>query len=219
MAIVRPEWKQRVDQLAPNVGICLEDSVRQAVDDWNRNNLGKVLTITGYHGRKRVNEMFSSRAVLDHFGIINAEGVHTQGLAAHTGMQAEWIVEKAISLRSNGVALYCPLFHLPRFLLTTLEAFRRRMNSGGDYAMFPVIPVPVIRPSGQKNLLDTIAEKEGGESDDVNEYRTLSEEEAAWREFPRIAAYQQAKADGSPGDCMTTERFGLYTDWLLRRMG
>lgn len=194
-------------------GIELDGAVKEAVQAFKSSGQSGHLLVAGYHGPKRVEEMFDERVVRQHYGLSLGASVHSQGLADHSGHQAQWVAAKCLELDVKEVQVHVPAFHLTRIYLTVLEALRRVMNPDGDFPQVLLLPKPYVQDVTAATLIDVNAEKAGGESDDPAEYRTLCEARAALGEHARILIYQKPKGDGSPGDCLTTERLLGYMQW------
>lgn len=208
----------RPEAIAAIPGIELTSSAELAVNRFNDFRELHHLLIAGYHGEKRVSEMFAQDVVCDYFGV-NPErraNVYSQGIAKHAGEQAQWIAMMMATHKISSVEVVAPAFHLPRFYLTLLEALRRKFNSGGDFAEVIVVPTAFKQSPTARTLLDIGAEALEGESDDREAYRTLCEADVVAGEYDRVRKYQLPKSDGSPGDCLTTERLRKYCAWVER---
>ncbi|MEN9552393.1 MAG: hypothetical protein RI935_770 [Candidatus Parcubacteria bacterium] len=198
-----------VDAVSAIAGIQLDGSVLQAISMFDQQSSIRHCLITGYHGQKRVDEMFIQNKVADYFGSKRTDGLISQGKANHTGHQAAWITQHVKELGLESLIVIAPAFHLPRVYVTFLEALRRVLGDEG-YLKFKLIPIAYGGNPEAPELLDVAAEAEHGESDDSHEYRTVNQVMAVPGECNRIGGYQQVKPDGSQGDCLTTPRLVEY---------
>ncbi len=194
-------------------GIELEGAVKEAVQVFKSSGQNGHLLVAGYHGPKRVEEMFDERVVRQRYDLSLDASVHSQGLADHSGHQAQWVAAKCLELDVKEVQVHVPAFHLTRIYLTVLEALRRVMNPDGDFPQVLLLPKPCVQDVTAVTLIDVMTERAGGESNDPAEYRTLCEAQTVFGEHSRILSYQKPKGDGSPGDCLTTERLLGYMQW------
>lgn len=217
LASLSYDQMKKVDTVTVNVGILFDGSIKRAVEIWNADggNQFKHFLITGYHGEKLSSKCLAQDVVCEHFGILRSEAVHSQVHAPHTGAQADWVAKKMKDLGSQGAILVAPSFHITRKWLTVMESLRKEHqqhvegNEVLQFAPLPFIPVPLGEDMNAKLLLDVAAEKEGGEKEDLDAYRTITPAEAVHGEHLRILAYQKK------GDCLSTHNAASFLEDVL----
>ncbi len=164
------------------------------------NNDDQLLLVAGYHVKGKFSLNGTLDMIYDVGYDIDSERVRVQGTAKHTGEQAVWVAQQVEELGIESALLHVSDFHLLRNWLTTLEALRRRN------IRIPLVPVPVKHNPFRKEILDVSTNR-----------RTLRVVDVIDAEIARIRAYQNPKEDGSPGDCLTTDRAINYLEWLWQQ--
>ncbi|WP_433064611.1 hypothetical protein [Dactylosporangium sp. CS-033363] len=130
---------QRAEGLAVLTGQGETWRLRHAIADWEANPARRHLLIATTNEAERTSVPVTL-AALRALGLRRTAGVQIQPVpAAHTGVQAEWLAERADAHGIAGLALAVSPYHLPRAYLTVLRACERR---GLRVALLPS-PTPV----------------------------------------------------------------------------
>ncbi|MEO3743995.1 hypothetical protein [Plantactinospora sp. B5E13] len=127
MAILAlPRSVNKLDAVVVPTGQGEQWRLTHAIDRWETDpDLRCLLVANGNPAERTYQEITMS--YLGGLGLRRLDGVHVQAEPApNTGLQAEWIADRARALGITSLAISVSAYHLPRVYLTVLSALERR---------------------------------------------------------------------------------------------
>jgi hypothetical protein len=180
----------RVEALAVLPGMGEDWRIIQAIGEWeNRNNIAHHFFIAGFNQAEKTTTATDIETLKQYpFSLKVVDNVCIQPEASNTKDQAEWILSMAREEDIKSLAIFAPIYHLPRAYLTILKTFLK------NNFRIVLVPAPVfISP----NII-------------IPEARIDS-----WAMFPgemeRVVAYQ------GKGDVATLGELREYFAWLWQQ--
>lgn len=136
---VPQEWALRTDALWVLPGQGEVERTQHAIRTWQSQCDAKQLVLAGSYRGERTWEQPTMEQLLEPpFNLKRTQNVHLLGDVLNTAEQAEQMIAHVVDHRLRSIALHAPAYHLPRAVMTFLQALIRH-----DMEQFLIVPVPV----------------------------------------------------------------------------
>lgn len=117
---------------------------RYGAELWE-NGQADVLLLAGQNPNESPDNLYLDEAEFcKKFGIPSDSRFYSQGVAFHTGMQAEWLAKMAKEHDLKNVALIAPAFHMARAYMTIVASTKK-----AGLGHVPIYPFPTAMDPGE----------------------------------------------------------------------